>query len=166
MKIVLDFETYYDSKDFSLFKETTEAYINHEKFEAICCAVVVENLPPKVFVGDEMGHFFKAVDWNKVTMYAHQCAFDAAILGWRFGCYPRNYVCTKRLAVAHGLHHYAGSSSLRDLLKWLGGTQKGELKTDGKRLVDLSAEELAALRTYAAGDAVGCKELAQYMGAW
>ena len=41
--ITLDFETYYDSKTFTLKKQTTEEYIRDPKFQVIGVAVKVNN---------------------------------------------------------------------------------------------------------------------------
>ncbi|NBX51560.1 hypothetical protein EBT25_16925, partial [bacterium] len=63
--LTIDFETFY-SKDYSLSKITTEAYVNDIRFEAIGIAVKRNNEPTRWFTGSysEIKGWLSQFDWG------------------------------------------------------------------------------------------------------
>ena len=59
--VTIDFETYY-SKDYSLSKMTTEAYIRDERFEVIGVAVKVNDNTTDWYSGDDVGKFLNLLE--------------------------------------------------------------------------------------------------------
>ena len=88
----LDFETYY-SKEYSLSKKevTTQSYVDDERFETIGVAVKKNNEPAEWFSGthSEIKDWLKQFDWETSFALMHNALFDATILAWRFGIYPK-----------------------------------------------------------------------------
>ena len=88
--VVLDFETYYDH-GYSLTKLTTEEYIHDIRFEVIGIAYKC-NDEPTVWVDgrdeDQLAAALDAIDWANTAWIAHNAAFDAAILSFRFNIFP------------------------------------------------------------------------------
>ena len=84
--LTVDAETFY-SKDYSLSKLTTEAYVNDPKFEVICIAVKQNDEPTQSFSGSkkETATWLEQFDWEDSWVLAHNCLFDGTILSWKFG---------------------------------------------------------------------------------
>lgn len=153
MKILaLDFETYYDKKEYSLSKMTTEAYIRDPRFEVIGVSVYSEDTEgPVWFSGDRTSvkaWLESIADWSETFLLAHNTAFDAAILSWRFGITPKGYLDT--LSMANALYGINESVSLKRLAELLGLPAKGTEvhNADGKRRCDFTPEELRAYGEY------------------
>lgn len=151
--LTIDFETFY-SKDYSLSKMTTEAYINDIRFEAIGIAVKRNNEPTKWFTGSypEIKAWLSQFDWGNSMVIAHNAMFDGAILGWRFGIYPKAVVCT--LSMARALHAISVGGSLAALSEYYKLGVKGTevLNALGKRRLDFSKTEMDAYSSYCIND--------------
>lgn len=162
--ITIDFETYY-SKEFSLSKITTEEYIRDDRFEVIGVAVKVDAGETQWFSGthDETATFLAQFDWAGSMVLAHNCAFDAAILNWRFGIRPRALADTMSMGNAVG--DGAGSVSLSALAQKYELGEKGTEVIDalGKRRLDFTAQELQAYAEYCINDVELCYQLFQRM---
>jgi len=93
--ITLDFETYY-SKEFSLSKMTTEAYIRDPQFEVIGFSYKVDDAPAQWVTGSngEIAMALEELDMPNHYLICHNMAFDGAILAWRFGIIPKYYLDT------------------------------------------------------------------------
>ncbi len=153
--IVIDFETYYDSKTFTLRKMSTPEYIGHENFKVHCLGVEYKGVK-KILWGDAAIH-----QWlNGFEQYPgdycfvmHNAYFDAAILKWHFNFSPKWMVCTMLLA-----NHVLGSAkdggsdnSLAGLATLLGVQAKGRLDfMDGVR--DCDEQQRQLLEVYLNGD--------------
>lgn len=120
LPIVIDFESYYD-KLWNLSKITTEKYIRGSQWE--CIGVSIK-------VGTEEAKFYKLETGIPVLrnlvkekplspFVSHNNMFDMAILGLRYGIYPRFMVDTALLAKLCGLDRVAGSASLASLSKYM-----------------------------------------------
>ena len=151
--LTVDFETFY-SKDYSLSKITTEAYVNDIRFEAIGIAVKRNNEPTRWFTGSypEIKGWLSQFDWGNSMVIAHNAMFDGAILGWRFGIYPKAVVCT--LSMARALHAVSVGGSLAALSEYYKLGVKGTevLNALGKRRLDFSKTEIDAYGSYCVND--------------
>jgi len=99
--LTIDFETYYD-RDFSLSKISTEEYLRDPRFEVIGVAVKDDDAPTQSFTGSrrETKEWLDQFDWENTAACAHNAVFDAAIMAWHFGIYPKVWLDTMSMAQA------------------------------------------------------------------
>ena len=149
--VTTDFETLYD-KEYSLSKMTTEAYIRDPRFEIIGVGVKVNDHPTDWYSGESPGKFLKSLDYSKRAILAHNCAFDGAILAWKFGIRPKLWLDT--LSMARPLHGHVVSNSLKSLAEHYGLGVKGDevIRALGKRRLDFTPQELAQYGAYCIND--------------
>ena len=149
--VTTDFETLYD-KEYSLSKMTTEAYIRDPRFEIIGVGVKVNGHPTDWYSGENPGKFLKSLDYSKRAILAHNCAFDGAILAWKFGIRPKLWLDT--LSMARPLHGHVVSNSLKSLAEHYGLGVKGDevIRALGKRRLDFTPQELAQYGAYCVND--------------
>jgi len=97
--ITIDFETFY-SKDFSLSKMTTEAYIRSPNFQTIGVGVKINDEEPTWFsdTDDNIRDYLHSLNIPDSKLIAHNMAFDGAILSWRYGLRPSYYIDTLSMA--------------------------------------------------------------------
>jgi DNA polymerase I-like protein with 3'-5' exonuclease and polymerase domains len=162
--LTCDLESFYD-KQFSLKKLTTEEYIRDDQFEVIGVAVKVNDGDTQWFSGthEEIKAWLQQFDWANSMMLAHNCAFDAAILHWRFGIKAKAYADT--MSMGNALGDGAGSVSLDALSKRYELGEKGTevVNALGKRRLDFTPEELARYGEYCINDVNLCYLLFQIM---
>jgi len=162
--LTLDFETYY-SKEFSLSKITTEAYIRDDQFEVIGVAVKVNDEETQWFSGsfEETKAWLQQFDWANSMLLAHNCAFDAAILSWRFGIHPK--ILADTMSMGNAVGDGSGSVSLKALSEKYHLGEKGTevLNAIGKRRADFTPEELSRYGEYCVNDVNLCYALFQIM---
>lgn len=162
--ITIDFETFY-GKDYSLSKITMEEYIRDDRFEVIGVAVKVGDGETQWFSGThaETADFLAQFDWAGSMVLAHNCAFDAAILNWRFGIRPRALADTMSMGNAVG--DGSGSVSLAALAQKYELGEKGTevVKVLSKRRLDFTPGELAEYAEYCVNDVNLCYLLFQLM---
>lgn len=184
VEITLDFETYYSTKEkYSLRSKgmNPEKYIRNPKFEVIGLAVKVNSKPAEWLapheIQDWIDHIEVAYGWDNVRVIAHNAKFDAAILGWIYGVYPRQIADT--LGMSRAIQQW-DSHSLDNLTKqlrekhnwfmWYSGNHaqcgvfeypeqyqyedKGDevVAADGKHLMDFTDEEYDKYGGYATKD--------------
>lgn len=144
----IDFECFY-SKDFSLTKYTTEAYVRDPQFEVIGVGVKFGPHPTVWLEEWEFAEWVKQIDWRRVAVCAHHAQLDAFILSQRYGVIPGFLLCT--MSMARALHSEA---SLEYLGPLYGAGQKGDEleKTKGKRRRDFTQEEWVRFGTYCIQD--------------
>jgi DNA polymerase len=149
--VTIDFETYY-SKDFSLSKMTTEAYVRSNDFEVIGVGIKVNNYPTDWYSGDNVGKFLNSLDYRDKAILCHNTAFDGAILSWHFGINPKLWLDT--LSMARPFHQMTVGGSLKALATYYGLGAKGEevLNALGKRRADFTPEEMARYAEYCKND--------------
>ena len=148
---VLDFETYYSSKDFSLSKMTTEEYINDQRFQVIGVAVKFNDDPSVWYPGGDIPNdVFNRMKESMVV--CHNTLFDGAILSWKYGFKPAMWGDT--LSMARPFHNANVGGSLKRLVEIYGIGEKGTevIQADGKRLEDFSAAELKQYGEYCKND--------------
>lgn len=148
--VTLDFETYW-STDFSLSKISFIEYINSPQFETISVALKINDDFTQVFFGESaVTMALKSIDWENTACVAHNGnEFDFPLLVWKFDCHPKKFIDT--LALAKAKHQSEVGGSLATLSKHYGLPEKNSaalLNTKGKRLVDFTQAELAAMEAY------------------
>ena len=151
--ITLDFETFY-SKEFSLSKMTTEAYIRSKDFETIGFAYKIDDQPSVWVTGtdDEIRSALSALDLPSHNLICHNMAFDGAILAWRYGIIPKYYFDT--LSMARPVTGATVGGSLAALAKKFCLGEKGTevVQALGKRRREFSTYELAQYGNYCKND--------------
>ncbi len=152
--VVLDFETYYDH-GYSLTKLTTEEYIHDIRFEVIGFAYK-RNDEHTVWVDgrdeDQIAVALDAIDWANTALLAHNAAFDAAILSFRFNIFPKVIIDT--LSMGRAMRGVDESVSLANMALHYGLGTKGTevLDARGRHIVDFNNVELAAYGAYCVND--------------
>ena len=88
--MVLDFETAWDKKEYTLSKMTTEQYIRDLRFKAWGAAYkyLHEEGEPVWIPAFKLKDFFAGIDWKNTAVLAHNAQFDVAILSWVYGHVP------------------------------------------------------------------------------
>lgn len=151
--LTIDIETFY-SKDYSLSKATTESYVNDIRFEVIGVAVKINDEQTEWYTGSftDIKQHLEAYDWANSMVVAHNAMFDGAILGWRFGIYPKAIICT--LSMARAIHPVSVGGSLATLSQHYNLGAKGTevLNALGKRREDFTEQELNAYAGYCIND--------------
>lgn len=151
--ITLDFETFY-SKEFSLSKMTTEAYIRSVDFETIGFAYKIDEQPAVWVTGDDnaIRSALSALDLPSHNVICHNMAFDGAILSWRYGIIPKYYFDT--LSMAKPITAATVGGSLASLAKKFMLGEKGTevVQAMGKRRSHFTSYELAQYGEYCKND--------------
>jgi DNA polymerase I-like protein with 3'-5' exonuclease and polymerase domains len=151
--ITLDFETYY-SKEFSLSKMTTEAYIRDPQFEVIGFSYKVGNEPAQWVTGSfgEISLALEELDIPNSYLICHNMAFDGAILAWRFGITPKYYLDT--LSMSRPITGLTVGGSLKALAEKFTDGHKGTevVNALGKRRGDFDSWDLAKYGDYCNND--------------
>jgi len=156
--LVIDFETRWDRKEYTLSKMTTEQYVRDPRFKAFGCCVKTFDVPGTVWVTHEdLQDFFNTVDWSTTAVLAHNAQFDIAILSWVYGCKPA--FIFDSLSMARALRGVEAGNSLARLADEFGLPPKGQAvhSTDG--LSELTEEIEAELAEYCKHDTFLCEEV-------
>lgn len=147
----IDFETYYD-REYSLSKLTTEHYVRDSRFEAIGVAIKIGDGRTTWYPKPEVADALQDIDWSDKLVLAQNCAFDAAILAWRYGVKPMAWLDT--LGISRALFPHEKSHSLDAQAKRMGvGTKGTEVHNAlGLRYTDFRPTALAAYGEYCKND--------------
>lgn len=151
----VDLESYYD-KDYSLSKKdvTTQRYVDDTRFETIGVAVKKNDEETVWCTGthEEIRNWLHSFDWRNSFLLAHNALFDATILAWRFGIYPK--VILDTLSMARAVHGVDAGGSLKALAERYELGVKGEevIHAMGKRRIDFAEDELARYGEYCRND--------------
>lgn len=116
--LTLDFETAY-SKEFSLSKMPTQAYIMDPQFKVLMVGMKWGDGETVVHDEDQVAAALARVDWSTTALVCHNAAFDASILHWRYGIKPAFLCDTMSMAQFMGLPLLTGSASLEKLVRLL-----------------------------------------------
>jgi len=159
--ITVDYETFW-TKEHSLSKMLPMTYVMHPQTQIISCAVKIDDAPTEVWFGeDNIAEAFRSIQWDDSMVIGHNMSgFDAMIHAWRFGIHPKMWGCT--LAMAKPIHAITVGNSLAKLVEHyqLGVKDNSVLvATQGKRLEDFTADELAQMSHYNKADTDQCFEL-------
>lgn len=157
--LTVDFETYWDSKTFTLSKMTTEEYIRDDRFHAFgaCFHVYGSDQPTEWVRGCDIPEYVSRVDWGRTALLAHNAQFDVSILGWRYGVFPAFIFDT--LSMARALRGLEVGNSLAKLADAFGLPSKGQAVYSTNGLKTLSATMEQELAEYCAHDVYLCEEI-------
>ena len=160
----LDFESFY-SRTFSLSKLTYDEYINDDQFEVIGVGVKRNSEPTQWFSGtkQETHDWLVQFDLDNNAVIMHNAMFDASILAFHFGIYPK--VILDTLAMARALHGATVGNSLKRLAEYYGVGEKG---TEVHNFIDyhrdtFTPQELAAYGEYCKQDVNLTKQIFDLM---
>ena len=157
--LTVDFETYWNSKNYTLSKLTTEEYIRGQSFKAFGMGVHVygDGQPTRWVRGDDIPEYLSDIDWRRTAILAHNAQFDVSILSWRYGVQPAFIFDT--LSMARALRGVEVGNSLAKLANDFGLPPKGRAvhSTDG--LATLTPEVEMELAEYCAHDVYLCEEI-------
>jgi hypothetical protein len=164
--IVADWETFFDSKDYTLKRMTTENYIRDPRFEAHGVAILQPDavIPRPVWLRpNEFRNWAATIDWSDVFLIHHHAQFDGLIESHHFGINPKAYGCT--LAMARLLLGNHLSVSLDSVRKHFGMA----LKTtpyglfDGKHWHELDSYAQAKVAEGACDEVASIWTIFQYL---
>lgn len=162
--IFIDFESFFDPKDYSLSKMLTAEYVLDKRFELLGVSVAMNDGEVEYYESDDPLYLRAAVShlpWKEATVVAHNAIFDGAVLEWKLRIRPRRYFCTM-MAARPVYATKLRSMSLQSLTHdYEAGPKKGHILKNlaGKRLRDMSPEERAQLRDYGKHDTVLMRHL-------
>lgn len=150
--VFIDCESFHDTKaGYSLKKMSMVEYIRDERFKLHGFGFADGHDEP-AWRNDPK----PLIVTQRAMFIGHNAKFDAAILAWRYGIKFGCYMDTMGLAQAV-LGEKVGSFSLKALAKYLGLPDKGEMRTDGLRDLDVAQE--TALAAYCLNDVELCRSI-------
>lgn len=158
--LVVDFETAWSKKEYTLSKMTTEEYVRDPRFKAwgLCWKEVNDDRRPVWVRGKDIQDWVDGIDWSTTAVLAHNAQFDVTILSWRYGAQPCFIFDT--LSMARALRGVEVGNSLAKLAEDFGLPPKGQAvhSTDGM-LDGISFEVEQELADYCKHDVVLCEEV-------
>lgn len=158
--LVIDFETAWDKREYTLSKMTTEEYVRDPRFKAwgLCWKVVGEVGHPVWVRGKDIQQWANGIDWSRTAVLAHNAQFDVTILSWRFGVQPAFIFDT--LSMARALRGVEVGNSLAKLAEEFELPPKGQgvYSTDGM-LDEIPFEVEQELADYCRHDTFLCEEI-------
>jgi hypothetical protein len=157
--VTIDFETRWDSKEYTLSKLTTEEYIRDPRFKAFgaCLHEYGSEEEIKWYNGDDLRDALAEYDWTKTAILAHNSQFDVAILEWKYNCHPAFILDT--LSMARALRGVEQGNSLAKLAADFRLPPKGKAVHDTNGLEHLTPEIEAELAAYCAHDVELCEAI-------
>ena len=156
--LVVDFETRWDRKGYTLSKLTTEQYIRDNLFKAFGACFKDYGVANTEWVPhDRLQAYVDAVDWSETAVLAHNAQFDVAILSWVYGAKP--CFIFDSLSMARALRGVDAGNGLAQLANEFGLPPKGNAvhSTDG--LIELPPEVEKELADYCKHDTFLCEEV-------
>lgn len=157
--VTIDFETRWDSKEYTLSKLTTEEYIRDPRFKAFgaCLHEYGSEEDIKWYNGDDLREALAQYDWTKTAILAHNAQFDVAILEWKYDCHPAFILDT--LSMARALRGVESGNSLAKLAADFRLPPKGRAVHDTNGLQEITPEIEAELAAYCAHDVELCEAI-------
>ena len=157
--IAVDFETRWDSKDYTLSKMTTEEYIRDVRFKAFgCCFHEYGSDDPIVWVGGrDLPEYVASIDWSRTAVLAHNAQFDVSILCWRYGIKPAFIFDT--LSMGRAIRGVEVGNSLAKLAVDFGLPDKGRAVHSTNGLADLPSDIERELSEYCKHDVFLCEAI-------
>jgi hypothetical protein len=157
--ISIDFETRWDSKDYTLSKLTTEEYIRDRRFKAfgVCVHEYGTDTPIEWIGGEGLREYFSGVDWKKTAVLAHNAQFDVSIMEWVYNAHPAFIFDT--LSMARALRGVEVGNSLAKLASDFGLPAKGTAVHNTNGSVELRADVEAELAEYCKHDVYLCEQI-------
>jgi DNA polymerase len=157
--LVIDFETRWDSKEYTLSKMTTEQYVRDKRFKAfgLCYKTLDADVPPQWVSHDDIQEWVDSIDWSRTAVLAHNAQFDISILSWVYGAKP--CFIFDSLSMARALRGVEVGNSLMKLAEVYGLPPKGNAVHSTNGLSELSWEVEQELAAYCAHDVVLCEKI-------
>ena len=156
--MVLDFETYWDSKTYTLSKMTTEEYVRDPRFKAHGMAYKWLGEERSIWIpAHALQRFVSSVDWSTTATIAHNSMFDNAILAWHYGAVPAFIFDT--LSMARATRGLEAGNSLAKLAEEFALPPKGKAvhSTDGLQYLTSPVEH--ELAEYCKHDVFLCEQI-------
>jgi len=158
--IVLDMETAWSSKDYTLSKLTTEEYIRSTKFKAwgLCWKDLGAEGAATWVPRNDLHTFFSSIDWSRTAVLAHNAQFDVAIMEWHYNAHPA--FIFDSLSMARALYGVEVGNSLAKLAARFELPPKGKAvhSTDG--MLDALPDDVEReLADYCKHDVYLCEEI-------
>lgn len=158
--LVIDFETAWDRKEYTLSKMTTEEYVRDPRFKAwgLCYKTVGTDENPVWIRGKDIPGWASHIDWSRTAVLAHNAQFDVTILSWAYGIQPAFIFDT--LSMARALRGVEVGNSLAKLAEDFGLPPKGQAvhSTDGM-LDSIPFEVELELAQYCQHDTWLCEQI-------
>ena len=157
--ITIDFETYWDSKEYTLSKMTTEEYIRHDKFRAFgaCVHVYGSDEPIRWVSAEGLREYFDSVDWGRTAVLAHNAQFDVSIMEWVYAVHPAFIFDT--LSMARALRGVEVGNSLAKLAIDFGLPAKGTAVYSTNGVAELDEVLESELSDYCKHDVYLCERI-------
>ena len=152
MRLVLDFETYFDDQ-YSLKEIRTLEYVRDERFQVHGAAIKVGNQPTTWLNATDLKKFLDDQNAADVELICHNTYFDGLILFEHYRFVPGVYRDTQ--AMARGIAPHLPSHGLDALARIFNLGEKldeGSALRDVKGVRELSEEQEAKLAHYAEQD--------------
>ena len=157
--LTIDFETRWDSKDYTLSKMTTEEYIRDARFKAFgaCIHEYGNDKVTQWYRDDELHRILSTYDWTQTAILAHNAQFDVSILEWKYDTQPAFIFDT--LSMARALRGVEVGNSLAKLASDFNLPPKGRAvhSTDGA--VELRKDVEIELAEYCKHDVYLCEQI-------
>jgi len=162
--LAIDFETVYDSREYTLRKLTTEEYIRDVRFKAFgLCVHELGSSEPVIWIkGRDIADWAATIDWNRTAVLAHNAQFDVAILGWHYNAHPAFIFDT--LSMARALRGVEVGNSLAKLAEEFGLPAKGTAINSTDGLIELPPRIEKELAEYCAHDVYLCEQIFERLG--
>jgi len=157
--IALDFETRWDSNEYTLSKLTTEEYIRDPRFKAFgACAHELGSAGKAPWIrGADLQDYFDSIDWSRTAVLAHNAQFDVSIMEWVYNAHP--CFIFDSLSMARALRGVEVGNSLMKLAKDYGLPDKGRAVHDTNGMIELDPKTERELAEYCAHDVYLCEQV-------
>ena len=157
--LVIDFETRWDSKEYTLSKMTTEQYVRDERFKAFgLCYKTLDVEEDITWVShDDIQNWVDSVDWSRTAVLAHNAQFDISILSWVYGAKP--VFIFDSLSMARALRGVEAGNSLMKLAEIYQLPPKGNAVHSTNGMTELPYEVEQELAEYCKHDVSLCEKI-------
>ena len=155
----IDFETRWDSADYTLSKLTTEEYIRDKRFKAfgMCMHRVGSGAQIQWYSHDEIPRILATIDWSKTAVLAHNAQFDVSILSFVYGVKP--CFIFDSLSMGRALRGVEVGNSLAKLAEDYGLPPKGKAVHSTNGMTEITPEIERELAEYCKHDVYLCEEI-------
>ena len=146
----IDFETFWDRRDYTLSKMQMSAYVRDPRYQTIMVGIKRNEGKTVVLTDSQFHQLLPALRLEDAAVLCHNTLFDGFILAHHYHVRPRLYLDT--LSMGRALYPSARHHSLKALAEMVGVGVKGtEVEnTSGKRT--LTPEEWHCFALYCAND--------------
>lgn len=161
--VTIDFESFWDSKTYTLSKMGPIEYIRDPRFHAQLLAIRVDRGPVTVFEDKEIEPVLRKLDIerNDMMLVGHNInGFDALVLSEHYGIHPKWIFDTMAAARWSGIARCTGESHAA-LTYFLGNgiKEEGTVVSNGKHWPHgFTAHERAYYKKYCGNDVLQCSE--------